>query len=66
MTMPLDYIDDPLGIFKALGVRILFVTALGEDLLLLEDHGIALADASLSRSEVADLLWTETYRFWAD
>lgn len=47
---------DPLDAITEMGYRVIWVHKLGAGLLLLEDHLLALADADLTRVEVAEKL----------
>ena len=57
--------DDPLEVASALGLRVVWVDGIGGDVLLIEEHGIALADANLTRRQVADLLWESAVEHWS-
>lgn len=50
---------DPLSALAYTGIRVVWVDALDGDVLLIEEHGIALADAGLTRADVASVLLTE-------
>ena len=47
---------DPLDVVTEMGYRVIWVHQLGAGLLLLEKHLLALADADLTRVEVAEKL----------
>lgn len=47
---------DPLDAIAATGYRVVWVNDLGSSVLILDDHRLALADADLTRAEVAERL----------
>lgn len=56
--------DDPLQLLAAMNLRLVWISDLGGDVLLLEEHGLALADVTLSHRQVADLLWESVCERW--